>query len=235
MKNFTLFKRLTLQSFLLLLTIVSLFSCQKTEPSDTPTTSLRVINASPASATYNVYLGGTPINTVALPFTGASTYKSGLPGAYSIKFTTANSTESLFSKDISLAQSIYSSFYLLNKPGQLDGLLTTDDLSIPDASKAYIRFINLAPDAATALDLAKTGSTSALISNKAYKAISNFIAVDAGSYAFDAKETGGLTVKATLAGAILTAGYHYDVICAGLSNPANDTERPLTLQVIKIQ
>ncbi|WP_316802022.1 DUF4397 domain-containing protein [Pedobacter nototheniae] len=234
MKNFTPFKRLTSHSFLLLIMVASMVSCKKTDTTETPITNLRVINASPATATYNVYLSGTQLNAVALPFAGASTYKAGTPGTYTLKFTTANATESLFSKDLTLVQNNYSSFYLINKPGQLDGLLVTDDVNTPDATKAYIRFINLSPDAA-ALDLVKTGATTSLISNKAYKAVSGFIAVDAGSISFDAKETTSGTVKITLAGNTLAAGYHYDVIYGGLSSPANDSERPLTLQVLKIQ
>lgn len=234
MKNFTLLKRSASQLFILLIVVTAMVACKKTDTTETPVTNLRVVNSSPTAATYNVYLSGTPLSSVALPFAGASTYKAGSPGTYTIKFTTASSTESLFSKDLTLAQNKYSSFYLINKPGQLDGLLTTDDVSTPDATKAYIRFINLSPDAA-ALDLAKTGATTPLISNKAFKAISGFIAVDAGSISFDAKETSGGAVKITLAGTTLAAGYHYDVIFGGVASPVNDTERPFSLQVLKIQ
>lgn len=234
MKNFTLLKKSSPKLLLLLTMAVSIVACKKTDTTETPVTNLRVVNSSPTAATYNVYLSGTQLNSVALPFAGASVYKAGSPGTYTLKFTTASNTESLLSKDLTLAQNKYSSFYLINKPGQLDGLLTTDDVSTPDATKAYIRFINLSPDAA-ALDLAKTGATTPLISNKAFKAISGFIAVDAGSISFDAKETSGGAVKITLAGTTLAAGYHYDVIFGGLANPTSDAERPFTLQVLKIQ
>ena len=58
--------------------------------------------------------------------------------------------------------------YLINKPARMDVYTIGDDLSAPATDKAYIRFINLSPDA-PALDLAKTSATTMLITNKAFK------------------------------------------------------------------
>jgi hypothetical protein len=233
MKNFTpsYFKPLTL---FVLIAFTALTSCKKTETADPTISYIRVINTSPSLATYNAYFNGTIVNSAALPFGGSTSYYSYTAGSYSLKFTTASSTESLLTKTIALSASTYYSSYLINKPAALDIYTIGDDLSLPVTDKAYIRFINLSPDA-PALDLAKTSATTTLITNKAYKSASGFIAVDAGTYSLDAKETSSGTVKTSLASTSFLAGYHYDIICGGLVTPANDTERPLNLQAILIK
>ncbi|KQM66429.1 hypothetical protein ASE74_08485 [Pedobacter sp. Leaf216] len=233
MKNFTPFhfKPLT---FLFIAALIALTSCKKTETADPTIAYIRVINTSPSLATYNAYFNGNLVSTAALPFGGSASYTSYAAGAYSLKFTTASSSESILTKTLALSASTYNSSYLINKPGALDVYTIGDDLSLPATDKAYIRFINLSPDA-PALDLAKTSATTTLITNKAFKNASGFIAVDAGTYTFDAKETSTGTVKATSASTTFIAGYHYDVICGGLVTPANDTERALSLQAILIK
>jgi len=233
MKNFTPFHFKSIPLFVLI-TFTALTSCKKTETADPTISYLRVINASPSLATYNAYFNGSMVNSAALPFGGSAAYLSYAAGAYSLKFTTASSAESLLTKTVTLNASTYYSAYLINKPAALDVYTISDDLSIPSTDKAYIRFINLSPDA-PALDLAKTSATTMLVTNKAYKSTSGFIAVDAGTYTLDAKETSSGTVKATSASTSFTAGYHYDIICGGLVTPANETERPLSLQVILIK
>jgi len=232
MKNFTPLSLKFIPLFIFIVSI-SLTSCKKDE-TDTTISYLRVINASPSLATYNTYFNGTLLNSAALPFAGSVSYSSYTPGSYPLKFTTASSAESLLTKNITLGVNTYYSTYLINKPAALDIYTISDDLSITATDKAYVRFINLSPDA-PALDLAKTSSTSSLATNKVYKAASTFTTVDAGTYTLDAKENSTGTVKATSASTTFLAGYHYDVICGGLVTPANDTERPLSLQVILIK
>ncbi|MBO9672619.1 MAG: DUF4397 domain-containing protein [Sphingobacteriaceae bacterium] len=221
-------------SLFVLFAFTALTSCKKAETVDPNISYIRVINTSPSLATYNAYFNGTMVNSAALPFGGSTSYTSYAAGSYSLKFTTASSTESVLTKTVTLSATTYYSAYLINKPGALDIFTVGDDLSTPSTDKAYIRFINLSPDA-PALDLAKTSATTALISNKAYKSASGFITVDAGTYSLDAKETSTGTVKATIGSTSFTAGYHYDIICGGLVTPANDTERPLSLQAVLIK
>lgn len=231
MKIFTS-RNLTICAFALFLT-ATLNGCKKEEETNPTAAFLRVVNASPSAPTYNVYFNGSILTTAALPYAGGVAYGSYAAGSYNIKFTSANSTESLLTKTVTLSPSTYNSYYLINRSGALDGLSISDDLTATSADKAYIRFINLSPDA-PALDLVKTGETSSLTSNKPYKAVSGFIAVDAGANTFDAKETSTGTIKASLASTLI-AGYHYDIICGGLVSPADDSERAINLQAITIK
>jgi hypothetical protein len=233
MKMFTL-KKLSYYSFLTLIISMGFISCKKTETVDPNLSNLRVTNISPTLGTYNVYLNETLLNTAALPFAGSTSYTTRTSGNYTLKFTTAASTEGILTKALNLTASTNQSFYLINKPAALEVLALTDDLTISSTDKAYIRFINLAPDA-SAMDLVKTGSTNSYATGKPYKSASGFIAVDPGTFTLNLKETSSGTVKAVSENSSFAAGYHYDVIAGGLVSPANDTERPLSLRVIQIK
>ena len=235
MKTFSLssFRTLAFASVIFLLILTTFSACKK-EETPSSISYIRVVNAAPTLATYYPFLNSASVSSAALPYGGSTAFGPVSAGVSNLKFTTENNAESVLTKSFSLSVSTYNSFYLINKPGSLDGLLITDDLSIPSADKAYVRFINLSPDA-PALDLAKTGETTMLTSNKTYKTTSGFIAVSPGTFTFDAKETATGKTKVVSENTTLLAGYHYDIICGGLANPANDTERSLNLFVLTIK
>lgn len=234
MKNLSLFSPRSLTYTLSILLFLTTFSSCKKEETDTNLSYIRIINSAPTLATYYPFINSTSVSSSALPYGGSTAYTTYATGSTTVKFTSENNAESLFTKTINLTPSTYNSFYLINKPGELEALFIADDLSMSSADRAYIRYINLAPDA-PALDLAKTGETTALITNKSYKTASGFIAITPGTYTFDAKETSTGTVKAVSSSATFVAGYHYDIICGGLINPANDTERTINLATVLIK
>ncbi|UKT63904.1 DUF4397 domain-containing protein [Pedobacter mucosus] len=234
MKNFTK-NHFKLSSVVILLMLTLLNACKKEDTVDTSIAYFRVTNASPTLSTYNVYLNGTQINPSALPFAGSVAYNARSTGSYNLKFTSASSTTTLLSKDFSINASTYNTIYLINKTNALDIFTAVDDLSVTSATKAYIRFINLSPDA-SAMDLVNTGTTNTtLFTGKTYKTATGFLAIDGGVYSLDAKETTGGAVRTSLSAFTFTAGYHYDIIYGGLIAPANDTERPVNLQAILIK
>lgn len=235
MKNLSLFspRSLTYTLSILLFVLITFSSCKK-EETDTNLSYIRIINSAPTLATYYPFINSTSVSSSALPYGGSTAYTTYATGSTTVKFTSENNAESLFTKTINLTPSTYNSFYLINKPGELEALFISDDLTMASADRAYIRYINLAPDA-PALDLAKTGETTALITNKSYKTASGFIAITPGTYTFDAKETSTGAVKAVSTSATFVAGYHYDIICGGLINPANDTERAINLSTVLIK
>lgn len=232
--TFSYLKAISFRVLLICSAVAALTSCGKTENADITMSYLRIINESPSLATYNVYLSGNALNSAALPFAGSISYVSRPAGTYNLKFTSGSSIESLLSKDISMNAGASYSYYLINKPGQLDGFLINESLNGGSADKSYIRFINLAPDA-PALDLIKTGTTTSYGANKAFKTAGSFVEVAPGTYSLDAKETTSGIVRTTKTDATFSAGTYYDVICGGLITPANDTERSLNLQVLAVK
>jgi len=206
-------------------------SCKKSDEVTVQATVLSVVNTSPSLGTFNIYLNDTKINSAALPFGGRTPYAQHAAGDFSIKVTTANAVDNLLNKTITLADQTAYSYYLIGKTPNLDGLLVTDDLSTYSTDKAFVRFINLSPDAPT-LDLFVKDATTSLIADKAYKAVSGFVAIDPAVYNYDIKEKTTGTVKASIStGAALVAGKYYTVIARGLLT-AGDTDQGFSAQVL---
>ncbi len=215
-----------------LVALISFSACKKEETDTNVYSALSIYNASPTPATYDVFLDDTKINTAALPLGGNMAYFQKVTGSYTVKFTVAGRTESLFSKTIALPASTYATYFLIGKPTAFEGLLITDDLSGTSTTNGFIRFINLSPDA-PALDLVvRNGST--LTTNKAYKAASGFAQLAAGTYAFDIKNPTTGTVIASVENVIIGTSGYYNVIVRGLLNPTA-SESGLSAQAILIK
>jgi len=227
--------KLTRVAAALLLTITTLtFSaCSKDEMEQTSISGLMVVNASPSYGTYNVYLNNVtaPVNTKgALPFMGTiSPYINIRPGANVLKFTTASNTQTVYTETTNLDQDKAYSYYLINDLPNLGGLLVQDDLSLTSAEKAFVRFINLSPDAGS-LDLVVSGGA-VLVGDKAFKSSSDFISADAKPYTLELKSKSSGAVLATIKDVTLTAGKIYTVVAAGMAKPG-ELQQTLRLEVI---
>jgi hypothetical protein len=222
--------KITRTAAIIMLSAVSLLfnACSKDEAEVAAISGLMVVNASPSAGTFNFYAGTSKINSAALPFLGTVPYFQIAPGATTVKFTNASSIESLLTKTITLEAEKPYSFFLINDVPQLDGILIKDDLSPTSTDKAFIRFINLSPNA-PALDLVQTGG-SVLISDKSFKAVSDFVLADAKSYSFDLKDKVTGEIVATLKDITLIAGKMYTIAACGLIKPA-DLQQPVRLEV----
>jgi hypothetical protein len=219
---------------LLLTTSALVFSsCSKNEMETPSISGLMVVNASPSYGTYNVYINNavSPANTKgALPFLGTiSPYFNITPGANILKFTTASNTESVYTETTNLDQDKAYSYFLINDLPSLSGLLVQDDLSLTSAEKAFVRFINLSPDAGS-LDLVVSGGA-VLVADKAFKSASEFISADGKPYTLELKDKVSGAVVATKKDVTLTAGKMYTVVAAGMSKPG-ELQQALRIEVI---
>ncbi|WP_461789134.1 DUF4397 domain-containing protein [Pedobacter sp.] len=231
---FTKFSLKTLYTSLAILVVALLAACGKNDTETPNIGSFSVYNTSPSFTTYDVYINGTKLNPSALPYAGGVKYTQLIQGSYEAKFTIANETANVYTKsNIAVGNNIFSTLYLTGTTGNFDGLLLTDDFSNASTEKAYVRFINLSPDA-PALDLAIKDATTSLTTNKAYKGYSSFIAVDPGAKVLEIKLTNGATVKASV-NETLAKGIFYTVIAGGKITPSSDLERPFNGQILKHQ
>ena len=210
--------------------VAILSSCKKTESDTTAYTAITVYNASPTAATYDVFLGDKQLNTVALPLGGGIAYSQQLAGSYDLKFTIPGRSESVITKNVSLNQNTFNSFYLIGKPGSFDGIFTTDNVSATSTTQAFVRFINLSSDA-PALNLSITGG--AIVgTSQSYKGIGSFVQINAGTYSFDVKDNATAAVKTTLLGIALVANGYYTIVARGLLTPVLASELPFGAQVV---
>lgn len=216
-------------SFLLLFSLIGLSSCKNEDDAILPdATYIRFINASPTLGTYNIYFADKMVNTAAIPFGGTVSYALYTAGNYTVKYTTATNIESVLTKQITLGASQIQSAYLIDKGAKMDLLLVVDDASVTSTTKAFVKFINLSPDApALSLDI-KAGAN--LVKDKTYKLGSPFIQIDPKTYDFDIKDANGV-VKTTLTGVEMVAGRYYTIISRGMLNP-DTNDQPFSAQSI---
>jgi hypothetical protein len=212
---------------LFLFNVLLLVSCSK-DTETTPYAYLSIANVSPTLGTYNIYLDGSKANTSgAVAFGGILGYGNVTAGDHTLSFTTESGTDVLATKTINLEENgIYSSF-LIDKGSNMDVLLVKDEISEISTEKAFIRFINLSPDA-PALDLSVTDGET-LISNNVYKSASAFQSIDPKTYSFDLKANG--VVKTVLAEQTLVAGQYYTIISRGLLT-VGEIDQPFGAQLI---
>jgi len=218
---------------LLSIGVLTIQSCSKDDTPPQQYGFLSITNTSPTLATFNIYVDQKIINSQAVAYLGTSGYMPLNPGSHSIKFTTASSATSLIEKSVNVEVNTANSLFLIDKGTTLDYLTVKDELGSATSTKAFVRFINLSPNS-PALDLmVKDGAV--LISDKAYKASSAFIEVEAKAYVFKIKDKAtGAIVTPDLESIDLKAGKSYTVIATGLQNPS-DTERAFGGKVITNQ
>lgn len=222
----------TLYALFAIVTATLLAACGKGDNEVPNYGSLSIYNASPTLSTYDVYLNGSKLNAANLPYGGGVKYTQLPQGTYEAKFNVAGETAAVYTKTgISVANNNFSTLYLTGTAGNFDGLLLADDFSNTSVEKAYVRFVNLSPDA-PALDLHVKDATSNLISNKKYKEYSGFTEIEAGSKTFEIKENTSGTVKTTLESTNFVKGYFYTIIAGG-KVAAGTNERLFNGQIIQ--
>lgn len=231
---------------------LALYSCEKNafQVIDTKEFNgpfLRGYNFAPSGPTVNVY-----VNDVKVTAIGSTTGKEATTGigAYGV-FPTTNSYVNLASKGNVTVKSIIPSTATTN-PGVVTstingdlqegkyysfftcGLYNTTDKTtssviledkIPalDTAAAYLRFINLVPNAPNGYDLVITNRATSQVINLsptlAFKAASEFIKVPAGIYDLRASSVGGTVINRTEL--TVSKSYVYSLITRGTAATAS--------------
>jgi hypothetical protein len=155
-------------------------------------------------------------------------YSEQISGDYVLKFTTAGSTDSLRTKNITVSTNVAHSYYLFGQGENLEVLGTTDNNGTPVTDKAAVR-VSLVSDAP--LMVLTINDNTVVISKQGFKQVSNFVAIDPNTYNFDIRERSTGEVKITLSNVTLTAGKYYTILLKGKTAPA-ETEQPLAAQLI---
>ncbi len=204
-------------------------SCSKDSAPAPEVAFLSITNTFPSLGTFNIFVNQSQLNTAgAVDFGGSSGYFQVTPGNHSIKVTTASSSQSLITESIALEPSTVNSLFLIENEGNMDFLTVKDELGDMTSAKAFVRFINLSPDA-PALDLAvKDGDV--VIADKAYKASSAFVEVEAKTYVFEFRNKTS-QVNTALTSTEFKAGKSYTIIATGLTTPG-DTGQPFGSKIM---
>lgn len=224
------FKSLRFLALLSFLTI-TLTSCLKGKSEEDPETSfVRIINASPTLATYNVYMDDVKTNmSGALPFGGTVNYKLYNKGPHTLKLTTASNPNAILSKNFSIAAATNYSCYLIDKDARLDWFIIEDKGDVFSATQAMIKFVNVSPDA-NALSLRiKDGAE--LADRKPYKSDTPYQKLDVKTISLELVDANTGNVLAVLNDLKLVEATFYTVFAKGYIQPGPN-DHGISLQSI---
>ncbi len=219
------------KSILLLATFVvtAFASCVKDDDTPAPQISaLSIVNAAPGSPAVNVFIGDNKVSNDLFTFGKDIAYLNAYSGEREVSFF--QGTDKKASGKFNLKDGKFYSLFLAGKWPQIELVILQDSLTKPATGKAHVRFVNMGKDAGV-LNLGLTnGST--LISQKAYKAGSDFIAVNGNvAYTFVIRNNAALTDTVSIPQVTLEAGRSYTIWAKGAKGEiGNDA---LGLSVIK--
>ncbi|WP_129715214.1 DUF4397 domain-containing protein [Pedobacter sp. SYP-B3415] len=210
--------------------IITLSGCSKKigHPEASPFVS--IANVSPTLATYNIYLNSSRVTAAAVPFGGVIGYQALLPGTIAVKFTNGGTDELILERSLSISNEKMYSLFLIGKDQQREILQVEDQFPERNADKAYVRFINLSPDA-PALDVQLSEGAASIATARSYKQHSAFTPVSAGTHSFIIKEVDAQQAKFTFSNQTLVAGKAYTIIAVGLT-AAGELDKPFGAQLV---
>ncbi len=206
-----------LMSLMALTVLVS--SCDKNDNTNTtPKSRVMVVHASPNAPAVDVRINNSiALTNVAFPVN--SSYTELNSGSTNIKVSPTGTTTYVIDATVTLEANKAYSVFAVDSVSKIKAAVVADDLTAPAAGKSHVRFFHFCPNA-PAVDIAVTGGP-VLFSNRQFNDqagtanLSNFTAVDAGTYNLEVRLAGTTTVVLPLPNITLTAGKIYTVFAKG--------------------
>jgi len=188
-----------------------------------------IANASPASGDLFFYADANKINNDPLTFANYAGYYNFTLGNRILAVKNASGT-TLATKAITLTRGQSFTAFAVNTFNNIEIVTYRDTLASATAGKAYVRFINLSPDAGT---ISVTGTTQTFAPTLAFKQATQFIEVAGGNYDLTYKDTQTTETLARDAAVELRAGRVYTIYTKGFKTPptgSNDTFSTKTIR-----
>ncbi|WP_343692819.1 DUF4397 domain-containing protein [Chitinophaga sp.] len=212
--------------------LVAFSSCSK-DDDDTainPDATVKIVNVFPDAGSVNVFNGETKINSSAIDYNTSTAYLNVAKGDATYNFKNSVSGNTVLSLPVKFDGGNYSLFTTgKTSDNSTTGILTKDNLDAPGSGKAKIRFVHASTNASAVNFFV---SDSLLFNNNAYKSVSEFKEMAAGTYTLKLSDASSGGTVVTKSNVVLTAGKIYTVVAVGLVNNNVLTEQPLALSVM---
>ena len=238
------FKNLSITSTLFILSILFITSCKPDKIDETLKVygKVMLVHAAPGVPAVDLLIAGVKKNTDSIVYTKNSAY-------YDIEVTTSNYVittkyskagtrlDSAGVKAIKNTGFSYFTYIDNDAAKSVRVLASTDNLTLPAAGKAKVRFVNLIPDipnnVAVDVEAVVPGglpSSRNDFTNVSFKGIKDFTEIAKGTYDFKIKYTGTTNVVFTLQNAVITEGKIYTFVANGFKSQSNAND-PLNPKV----
>ena len=230
----TLFNKSAFVPLFIFSSVCFLSACKADRFQAQPLASFSVTHAAPGGPAVDVVVDGQVTSVSRLNFGNTTISKTGsaliyLPastGTRNIKISTDSGKTSAIETNFSFETGKIYSFFAMDTVlnAKLKALQLTDDLTLPAAGMAHVRFLHLAPTSAP-VDVTMTRGTDSVtmptmsyvgtLANPNIAALSKFTPIPAGTYTIKVKTAGTQTVLAQSAATALGAVKIYTFYAKG--------------------
>ncbi len=215
---------------------VAFTSCKDDEyvaPEPVPVGFVSFYNGSSGSQPFDILLDNQRINNQGFKYTDYSNYLNLVPGDRKIKITPINAVNALIDTTIKVQDKKAYSLFIASAQQKTTLLAVQDSILTPAAGKAVVRVVNLSPDA-PAVDITTSGTSSqALSSGLAFKKITPFVELPAGTHSLQIKGNGEGAELLPKSEITLESGRAYTLIVRGTVAAPTGDAAALSAQLIK--
>lgn len=208
---------------------ISLTGCFDNDSEPSPLSFIALYNGSPNTEDgVDLYLDGNKVNSAAMDFGTYYSYSALTPGERTFSFTEFSETGELAEFTGTFEENRTYSLFLAGELEDAEIIVLTDTANSPASNKAYLRIINLSPDAGS-VDL--FANEDPVTTGIEFKEATEFKNVDPGNVDIEILDTNTDAVLTTIADAPLTSGFYYTLILRGYREvTTGDTK--LTAQLV---
>ena len=199
-------------SVILATSVLTLSSCE--DEVEVTYGNVLVTHASPDAPGVDLLIDDVKVNTQPT-YPNNTGYLDAETGTRNIKVNVAGTSTTVINGDLDLEVDKYYSVFAVDEVAGMPALVLVDDLTMPAAGKAHVRFVHLSPDAPV-FDIAVANGGAVVFPNVAFKGFTAFTPLDAGvAYNLEVRVAGTSTVALVLPPVTLQAGKIYTVFAKG--------------------
>lgn len=204
---------------------MALVSCKKDKVIN-PISAISFVNAAVGAPALEIYLEPNKLNHGQFSFGKNIDYLNANSGERVVSFY--EGTVKKKSGSFDLKDGKFYSLFLAGTWPETELVLVKDSLTTPATGKTNIRFVNMSKDAGE-LDLGLTNGA-ALISQKAYKASSNYTSINGNAnYNFVIRSHANPADTVSISATNLDAGHSYTILAKGLKSGTGQNALGLTI------
>ncbi len=182
---------------------------------------LMAFNLAPGQTAVGFKIGGNAITQFPLAYNSyTSVYLPIFPGTRTVDAVSFNSGNTLATAPGNFETGKFYSVFLVGTDSTLENVIVRDNFdSLGSTGKAYIRYINAIADPSSPIVTITAGGKNVANSAAAYKSVSQFVAVDAGSATITLSNGGTINVNRSIT---LESRKVYTVLLIGKAGGTGD-------------
>jgi hypothetical protein len=214
-RNLEMFRKTFLTGLALTAMCLAVVSCSDDDNPTAPASkaSVLVVHASPNAPAVDLLVDGQTAGS-GLTFPNNTGYLVVNAGMRNVKVNVAGTSTTVINANLDLTSNTSYTVFAVDSVSKISTVVLADNLTMPAAGKAHVRFVHLSPNA-PAVNITLTDGT-IVFGNKAFKQATDFTPLDAGTYDLQVRDAAtNSAIVLNLNGIALQSGKIYTVFAKG--------------------